>query len=141
MVVGMSPDQVPGFPKPSDFPGIEESPPADQASGDEEMPQPSSTLELVGNVERAFATIVEGEQQMAARPGQVDPGHEVRPSPGGGNFPEVTGEHCGAELVGPRAVPLKPGLLRPVGDVMEAEAGYLNTGCSASRPVHTPARS
>jgi len=68
MGVGVRPDQMAGTAQRPDVGRFEKSPLANAAGDDEEMCFPVAFRELLGDVQRARAAVVEGEEQVAVLP-------------------------------------------------------------------------
>jgi hypothetical protein len=61
-----------------DFGCVEKGPPADEAGRDEEMTPPASAAQLVADPDGTLPAVIERQDQVAARPGEIDGVHSLR---------------------------------------------------------------
>src|SRR2546425_10036371 len=121
-------DHMSTAPEVANLLGGEEGPRAYESGDDKEMAPPPPRGERVANGEGAPAAIVEREDHVAARPCEIEVGHELRGIWPGRDRVEVAGERSAAVLVGHGARPLEAGGRRVVRHVVVAERGNGRTG-------------
>src|SRR5919108_2601807 len=119
----MAADQVTAAPQMTDVGGVEEGAGPYQVGHDEEVTPPAARAQRVADGERAPAAVVEREQQMATRRGEIDIGDEPRPRRvlGGRDRVEVAGEPRHRVLEGQGARALKARAEGVVGYVVVAQ--------------------
>lgn len=139
--VRMAPYEVTSTPELPDLTGIEERSLADKTSCNEEVTPPVASAQLLTNGERALAPIIECQQQMPSRPGEIKIVQEIRAPALCGYAVEMIPERLGGQLVRSGTIPLEAGSAEVVGNIVIAETRDERTRWPGAirRATHAPA--